>query len=208
MLTLSLPRVARATVQPPSTGPTTSSSGTNTSLKNTSLNSELPVGIFRGRTSTPVACMSMTIVVMPLCLGASGSVRTVARPKAATWAPLVQTFWPLTSHPPSTRVAQVLTQGRGHPAGHLVVGAVLDESEDDPAGDPVGGSGDAVGLELLLDHQLLDRSRLTTPGPGPVGHDVAGLDQGVTLGRRVERADALGEGADGVGDGFGLGRQV
>ena len=42
MLTLSLPSVARATVQPPSTGPTTSSSGTNTSLKNTSLNSELP----------------------------------------------------------------------------------------------------------------------------------------------------------------------
>jgi hypothetical protein len=32
MLTLSLPRVARATVQPPSTGPTTSSSGTKTSL--------------------------------------------------------------------------------------------------------------------------------------------------------------------------------
>jgi hypothetical protein len=42
MLTLSLPSVARATVQPPSTGPTTSSSGTNTSLKNTSLNSEAP----------------------------------------------------------------------------------------------------------------------------------------------------------------------
>ena len=80
MLTLSLPSVARATVQPPSTGPTTSSSGTNTSLKKTSLNSEPPVAIFSGRTSTPSACMSMTIVVMPLCFGASGSVRIVARP--------------------------------------------------------------------------------------------------------------------------------
>ena len=143
MLTLSLPSVARATVQPPSTGPTTSSSGTKTSLKNTSLNSELPVGIFSGRTSTPSACMSMTMVVMPLCLGASGLVRTVAKPLPATWAPLVHTFWPLTSQPPSTRVPRVLMPGgvgagvglaeqlapdhvlveRGrHPPRHLVVG--------------------------------------------------------------------------------------
>ena len=78
--TLSLPSVARATVQPPSTGPTTSSSGTNTSLKNTSLNSELPVVIFSGRTSTPSACMSIAIIVMPSCLGTSGLVRTVAKP--------------------------------------------------------------------------------------------------------------------------------
>ena len=83
MLTLSLPSVARATVQPPSTGPTTSSSGTNTSLKKTSLNSELPVVIFSGRTSTPSACMSMTIVVMPSCFGTSGLVRTVAKPMPA-----------------------------------------------------------------------------------------------------------------------------
>ena len=97
MLTLSLLSVARATVQPPSTGPTTSSSGTKTSLKNTSLKSELPVGIFSGRTSTPSPCMSITMVVMPLCLGASGSVRTVAKPRPATWAPEVHTFWPLTA---------------------------------------------------------------------------------------------------------------
>ena len=43
MDTLSLPSVARATVQPPLTGPTTSSSGTKTSLKKTSLNSDCPV---------------------------------------------------------------------------------------------------------------------------------------------------------------------
>ena len=116
MLTLSLPSVARATVQPPSTGPTTSSSGTNTSLKKTSLNSEPPVVIFSGRTSTPSACMSMTIIVMPSCLGTSGLVRTVAKPIPATWAPLVHTFWPLTSHPPSTRVPRVLMPAASDPA--------------------------------------------------------------------------------------------
>ena len=83
MLTLSLPSVARATVQPWSTAPTTSSSGTNTSSKKTSLNSESPVSIPSGRTSTPGAFMSITIVVMPACLGTSGLVRTVARPNAA-----------------------------------------------------------------------------------------------------------------------------
>ena len=116
MLTLSLPSVARATVQPPSTGPTTSSSGTNTSLKNTSLNSEPPLVIFSGRTSTPSACMSMAIIVMPSCLGTSGLVRTVAKPMPATWAPEVHTFWPLTSQPPSTRVALVLTPAASEPA--------------------------------------------------------------------------------------------
>ena len=84
MDTLSLPSVARATVQPPLTGPTTSSSGTKTSLKKTSLNSDWPVTMRSGRTSTPSACMSMTMVVMPWCLGTSGSVRMVASPKLAS----------------------------------------------------------------------------------------------------------------------------
>ena len=116
MLTLSLPSVARATVQPPSTGPTTSASGTNTSSKNTSLKSECPVGIRSGRTVTPGACMSMTIVVMPSCLGASGFVRTVASPRPATCAPLVQTFCPLMSQPPSVRTALVLMPAASEPA--------------------------------------------------------------------------------------------
>ena len=80
MLTLSLPSVARATVQPRLMSPTTSASGMKTLSKNTSLKSETPIGIFSGRTVTPSAFKSMTIMVMPLCLGASGSVRTVARP--------------------------------------------------------------------------------------------------------------------------------
>ena len=116
MLTLSLPSVARATVQPPSTGPTTSSSGTKTSLKNTSLNPDSPVGILIGRTSTPSASMSITTVVMPWCLGTSGSVRMVAKPCLARWAPDVHTFWPLTFQPPSTRVPRVLMPAASEPA--------------------------------------------------------------------------------------------
>ena len=100
MDTRSLPRVERATAHPSSGVPTTSSSGTNTSSKKTSLKSALPVICRSGRTSTPGACMSMTIVVMPACLGASGFVRTVASPRSQYWAPLVHTFWPLTFQPP------------------------------------------------------------------------------------------------------------
>ena len=36
--------------------------------------------IFSGRTSTPLACMSIAIIVMPSCFGTSGLVRTVAKP--------------------------------------------------------------------------------------------------------------------------------
>lgn len=81
MLTRSLPRVARATVQPWLGVPTTSASGTKTSEKNTSLNSESPVVCRSGRTSTPGCFMSMTTMVTPECFGASGSVRTVAKPQ-------------------------------------------------------------------------------------------------------------------------------
>ena len=116
MLTLSLPSVPRATVHPPSTGPTTSSSGTNTSLKNTSLNSAPPFTMRSGRISTPSACMSTTMHVIPWCFGRSGFVRTVMRPNAARCAPVVQTFCPVTSHPPSTRVAFVFTPAASEPA--------------------------------------------------------------------------------------------
>ncbi len=116
METRSLPSVERATVHPSSGVPTTSSSGTNTSLKKTSLKSALPVIWRNGRTSTPGACMSMTIVVMPACFGASGLVRTVASPRWQYWAPLVHTFCPLTIQPPSTRVPRVVTAAASDPA--------------------------------------------------------------------------------------------
>jgi hypothetical protein len=76
----SLPSVARATSQPLFTSPTTSESGTNTSSKKTSLKCESPVMPFSGFTVTPGAFISIAIIVTPACLGASGSVRTVASP--------------------------------------------------------------------------------------------------------------------------------
>ena len=138
----------------------------------------------------------MTIVVMPLCLGASGLVRTVARPYLLRCAPLVQTFWPLMIQPPSVLVALVLMpaasdpapgslnswhqitswfRAGNHPARDLLGGGVLDQREDDPAGDPVRRALDARGAELLLDHQLLDRARVPAPWLRPVRHHVAGL---------------------------------
>ena len=56
--TRSLASVVLATRQPPFTGPTTQSSGTKTSSRNTWLNSESPVISRSGRTSTPGADMS------------------------------------------------------------------------------------------------------------------------------------------------------
>ena len=180
MLTLSLPSVARATVQPPSTGPTTSSSGTNTSLKNTSLNSESPVVILSGRTSTPSACMSITIVVMPSCLGTSGLVRTVAKPMpahvGAAGPHLLAVDQPAAVDPGGLGLHaggvgagvglgeelapdDVLVERRAHPAGDLVLGGVLDEREDVPAGDAVGGPLDAGRRELLLDRRAARRRR-------------------------------------------------
>ena len=197
MLTRSLPSVERATVQPPSTGPTTSSSGTKTSSKNTSLNMAPPEASRRGRTSTPEPFISITIVVIPACLGASGSVRTVARPRWQNWAPLVQTFWPLTSQPPSTRVPgcgsggvgpgvglaeelaphELALQGRADPACHLVRGRLLDQGEQHPAGDAVVGALEPGLAQFLVHDELLDGLGLPAPGPGPVGHGEAGLDQ-------------------------------
>ena len=116
MLTRSLPRVERATCHPPLTGPTTSSSATNTSSKNTSQKSSPPLASRSGRMSTPDACRSITIIVMPSCFGLSGSVRTVANPRLQYAAPLVHTFWPLTSQPPSTLVARVRMPAASEPA--------------------------------------------------------------------------------------------
>ena len=67
-------RVELATVHPSPGAPISWSSGTNTSSRNTSLNSASPVICTSGRTSTPAACMSTTRQEMPCCrLGASGS---------------------------------------------------------------------------------------------------------------------------------------
>ena len=53
---------------------------------------------------------------MPLCFGAAGSVRASNAPQSARCAEEVHTFWPLIRHPPSTRVALVLSDARSDPA--------------------------------------------------------------------------------------------
>src|SRR3954447_19659156 len=53
---------------------------------------------------------------MPLCFGASVSVRARHTPHWANWAYDVHTFWPLSTHPPSTASARVDTDARSDPA--------------------------------------------------------------------------------------------
>ena len=79
-LTNAVPRsklnVTIATRQPSCSSPTRFSTGMRTSSRNISLNSLTPVSVFIGRISMPGESIGITIQVMPLCLGASGSVRT------------------------------------------------------------------------------------------------------------------------------------
>jgi len=64
-----------ATAQPPFTWPTTLSALARASVKKISLKSLSPVIMRMGRTSTPGWSMGQSRKVMPLCLGAVGSVR-------------------------------------------------------------------------------------------------------------------------------------
>ena len=84
-----------ATPQPSLTLPTTLAAGTRTFSRNTSLNSASPVIWRSGRMEMPGVFMSTRMNVMPLCLAPLASVRTRKKPHSATWAMLVQTFWPL-----------------------------------------------------------------------------------------------------------------
>ena len=67
--------VAFAIAQPCPGAPIIASAGTSTPSKKTSLKSEVPVSSRSGRTVTPGADMSRINALMPLCFGASGSVR-------------------------------------------------------------------------------------------------------------------------------------
>ena len=53
---------------------------------------------------------------MPRCLGTSGLVRARQMPMSARAATEVQTFWPSSRQPPSTRVARVVRAARSEPA--------------------------------------------------------------------------------------------
>ena len=54
--------------------------------------------------------------VMPLCLGASGSVRAPTQYQSAKWADVVHVFWPLSLQPPSTWVALSCIDAASEPA--------------------------------------------------------------------------------------------
>jgi hypothetical protein len=108
--------VVSATVHPWFTSPSRWSSGTRTSVKNTSLNEAPPVIWRSGRTSTPGAFMLTTKAVRPLCLGRSGSVRQMISPMSLNCAPEVHTFWPLMTHSSPSRTARDCTPARSEPA--------------------------------------------------------------------------------------------
>lgn len=116
IMTRSLASVVRVMTQPWLISPTTDSSGTKTSSRKTSLNSDCPLDCLSGRTSMPGVAMSTMKYVMPLCLGTSWSVRARQMPKWASWALEFQTFWPLSFQPPSTFSARVASDARSEPA--------------------------------------------------------------------------------------------
>ncbi len=116
MATRSLARVVRATCQPVPATPTTQSSGTNTSSRKTSLNTERPVISRSGRISIPLLSMATRKNVSPRCLGAPGSVRARQIAQSASRAREVHTFCPDSSQPPSARTALVRKEARSEPA--------------------------------------------------------------------------------------------
>ena len=65
-----------ATRHPSFSAPTRLATGTRTSSRNISANSVEPSIVRSGRMSMPGVSMGRMSQVMPLCLGASGSVRT------------------------------------------------------------------------------------------------------------------------------------
>ena len=183
----------------------------------------------RGRTSTPSACISITMVVMPACLGASGLVRTVAKPRSLLWASLVQTFWPLTTQPPSTRVPLVLTAAASEPASgslkswHQTYSPIKVFSTQRCTWSGVAywltvmmfqpvmprcGTLIAGPLELLIDDQLLHGAGRAPPGNGPVRDHQAGVQQRLALFVAVEVGEGGDFGPHAGPDGLGLGRQV
>ncbi len=102
--------------QPPFTGPTTFSSGTRTSSKKSSLNSERPLSWTSGRQVMPGVRMSTTRQLMPSCLRASGSLRTRRRHQSAKCALLDHTFCPLTTQWSPSRRARQRSEARSEPA--------------------------------------------------------------------------------------------
>lgn len=65
-------------------------------------------------------------MLMPLCFGAFGSVRTNVSNTSASWAPEVHTFWPLTTKWSPSSTARVFSNARSEPApGSLMPSEVV-----------------------------------------------------------------------------------
>ena len=108
--------VVSATFQPLPTPPTTFASGIRASSMNSSLNSASPVIWRSGRTCTASCSMSIRKYVRPLCLATSESVRATSMHHFEYCAPLVHTFWPVTTHSSPSLTARVFSDARSEPA--------------------------------------------------------------------------------------------
>ena len=154
---------------------------------------------------------------MPLCLGASGSVRARQIAQSACRACDVQTFCPSSSHPPAILTARVRSDARSDPAPGsenswhqmisprrvgptkvvpLLVGAVGQDGGQRPVADGGRGLGQARPRELLGDHHLGGRARADAVRPRVVrrrqpafGQEpaLAGRRQRRRLGQRLRR---------------------
>ena len=69
-----------------------------------------------GWTLTPGASIGTIIMEMPLCVRASGSVRTASQLWVAVWAIVFHIFCPLTTHSSPSRTAWVRNDAMSVPA--------------------------------------------------------------------------------------------
>ena len=113
----SWPRVLVATDQPSSSSPARASAGRTTSSRKTSLKWVWPPIWRSPRTVTLGACMSTTKHDRPRNPWGASPVRASSSPRSAAGPSDVHTFWPDTTHDPSSRRrARVLTAPRSEPA--------------------------------------------------------------------------------------------
>ena len=69
-----------------------------------------------GCTVMPGGSIGTIIIEMPLCFGASGSVRTATQLWVAVCAPVFHIFWPLITHSSPSSTARVRSAARSVPA--------------------------------------------------------------------------------------------
>src|SRR5215207_5335831 len=134
----------------------------------------------------PGVFMSMISTLMPLCLGAAGSVRTKQRHQSAWCAPEVHTFWPFTTKwsPSSTArvdsAARSLRAQRREQEPLLLLGrpVVLDRRGHDAEPLRVQAAMEVALGELLEVDHLLGRARIATAElRRPAGNEPAVVEQ-------------------------------